>query len=257
MASPVPRRYPACFRRRSSSRARLPDPGRHRCRSRLLPRPLSGPLEGARELPRMRVPDAPSGWPMAIAPPCWFTTDGSMSHARTQASDCAANASFTRRPRPRSTDPGTQPPLAASTGAIPKNRGSLAAAPHPRPGPADPPQSPGTAACPAGGGGAAFSARRCRPSTGSSGAGTLEPALPAVRAWVLVDRLVAAQADAWDGHDLGIVEAAVPGRRSRPVGAERELVLVHRPHPHARAAARGLAQGDVPRPGSGLTKAPA
>ena len=84
-------------------------------------------------VPRMRVPDAPSGWPIAIAPPWALTIAGSMSQALTQASDCAANASLS------STAPTSSQPmparfsarLAASTGAKPKNCGSLAAAPRP------------------------------------------------------------------------------------------------------------------------------
>ena len=67
----------------------------------------------------MRVPEAPSGWPMAIAPPCRFTIVGSMPQALMQARDCAANASLS------STAPTWSQPMpafaralfAASTGA--------------------------------------------------------------------------------------------------------------------------------------------
>ena len=45
-------------------------------------------------VPSTRVPDAPSGWPMAIAPPHAFTISGSTPHASVQASAWAANASF-------------------------------------------------------------------------------------------------------------------------------------------------------------------
>ena len=42
----------------------------------------------------MRVPDAPRGWPIAIAPPWALTIAGSMFHARMQATDWAAKASL-------------------------------------------------------------------------------------------------------------------------------------------------------------------
>jgi hypothetical protein len=41
-------------------------------------------------VPRMRVPDAPSGWPIAIAPPWALTIAGSMPQALMQASAWAA-----------------------------------------------------------------------------------------------------------------------------------------------------------------------
>ncbi len=40
------------------------------------------------------IPDAPMGWPKAIAPPDTFTFDGSISRPRTTAIDCDAKASF-------------------------------------------------------------------------------------------------------------------------------------------------------------------
>lgn len=39
-------------------------------------------------------PDAPIGWPKAIAPPCIFTLLGSIFNSRTTANAWAANASF-------------------------------------------------------------------------------------------------------------------------------------------------------------------
>ena len=42
----------------------------------------------------MRPPEAPSGCPMAIAPPCRLTISGSTAQASMQASDWAAKASF-------------------------------------------------------------------------------------------------------------------------------------------------------------------
>src|SRR6266568_414523 len=62
-------------------------------------------------VPRIRVPEAPSGCPIAMAPPCALTISGSMPQARMHARARAL--------------------VAASTGANPKNCGSPAAAPRP------------------------------------------------------------------------------------------------------------------------------
>src|SRR4051812_32461570 len=80
-----------------------------------------------------RAPDAPSGWPIAIAPPRVLTRSGSTCQASMHARDWTANASFS------STAPTSDHPMpaaakarsAASTGAIPKRCGSRAAAPRP------------------------------------------------------------------------------------------------------------------------------
>ena len=48
----------------------------------------------AASVPRIRPPEAPSGCPMAIAPPLALTIPGSTFHASTHASDCTANASL-------------------------------------------------------------------------------------------------------------------------------------------------------------------
>src|SRR5690606_6101229 len=58
-------------------------------------------------VPRTRPPEAPSGWPMAIAPPLTLTIPGSTSQASTQASDCTAKASFS------STAPTSDQPMPA------------------------------------------------------------------------------------------------------------------------------------------------
>jgi hypothetical protein len=84
-------------------------------------------------VPRIRPPEAPSGCPIAIAPPRLLTISGSIGHASRQASDCTANASLS------STAPTSDQPmpalanarLAACTGASPKSCGSSAIAPRP------------------------------------------------------------------------------------------------------------------------------
>src|SRR6478735_3340256 len=71
------------------------------------------------KVPRIRVPEAPSGCPMAIAPPCRFTIEWSIPQALMHARDCAAKASLS------STAPTCSQPMpafsralfAASTGA--------------------------------------------------------------------------------------------------------------------------------------------
>ncbi len=81
-----------------------------------------------------RAPEAPSGWPIAIAPPSTFTRSGSScGQAARQASDCAANASLSS-----STDTSSQPmPAALSarstacTGPIPNTSGSTPETPRP------------------------------------------------------------------------------------------------------------------------------
>ena len=77
--------------------------------------------------PTIRAPEAPSGCPIAIAPPRMLTFAGSSSgQPARQASDCDAKASFSS-----TTSTSSQPipalasaRLAASTGAIPKTSGS-------------------------------------------------------------------------------------------------------------------------------------
>ena len=81
---------------RALRRARTPPPRpcRRRCTSR---RPRSARPSCASSCSRVAVsfaPVQPSGWPSAIAPPFGFTRAGSSPSARTQASACAANASF-------------------------------------------------------------------------------------------------------------------------------------------------------------------
>ena len=113
-------------RRRSPARRRAP--GRRRCRSRPRPTGRRTRAAGAARVPRIRPPEAPSGWPIAIAPPLVLTISGSMPQASTQASDCTANASLS------STAPTSAQPMparasarsAASTGAIPEHCGSSA-----------------------------------------------------------------------------------------------------------------------------------
>ena len=80
-------------------------------------------------VPRMRVPDAPSGCPIAIAPPLVFTISGSMPHASTHASDCTANASFssTADTSDQVIPARASARSAASIGAIPNSCGSSAA----------------------------------------------------------------------------------------------------------------------------------
>ena len=84
-------------------------------------------------VPRMRAPDAPSGCPMAIAPPNALTFSGSTGQLFTHASDCAAKASLSST---RSTSSHVMPArframFAASTGPIPKMSGSTACVPRP------------------------------------------------------------------------------------------------------------------------------
>jgi len=45
-------------------------------------------------LPVIRAPDAPSGWPIEIAPPSMFTLDGSRPNSEITAKLCEENASF-------------------------------------------------------------------------------------------------------------------------------------------------------------------
>ena len=45
----------------------------------------------------MRVPETPSGWPSAMAPPLTFTFAGSMPSSRMQYSACAAKASLSSK----------------------------------------------------------------------------------------------------------------------------------------------------------------
>src|SRR5580698_1001510 len=59
-------------------------------------RPLRAPERciSCSRVVRMRAPDAPIGWPMAIAPPLTFTLAGSRPSSRTTLSDWAAKASL-------------------------------------------------------------------------------------------------------------------------------------------------------------------
>ena len=86
------------------------------------------------DVERTRAPQAPSGWPSAIAPPLTLTRSGSSSvHSARHASDWAANASFNS-----STDTSPQPMpacasarFAASTGPMPNTSGSTPETPRP------------------------------------------------------------------------------------------------------------------------------
>ena len=82
-------------------------------------------------MPRMRRPEAPSGWPMEMAPPQALTIPWSISQARMQARDCAAKASLssTAAISDHFSPALARALLAASTGAKPKNCGSRAEAP--------------------------------------------------------------------------------------------------------------------------------
>ena len=72
-----------------------PAPGRRRCRCAATPQPPPRRRSSWASVPRTRAPDAPSGWPSAIAPPLGLTFSGSSSvHSRVSASDCEANASL-------------------------------------------------------------------------------------------------------------------------------------------------------------------
>ena len=85
-------------------------------------------------MPRIRPPEAPSGWPIAIAPPLALTISGSiLSSASTQASDCTANASLssTAATSAQAIPARASARSAASTGAKPKSCGSSACAPRP------------------------------------------------------------------------------------------------------------------------------
>ena len=59
------------------SPARRPAPGRRRCRSRRRPTARPTPPAAPARVPRIRPPEAPSGWPIAIAPPLALTISGS------------------------------------------------------------------------------------------------------------------------------------------------------------------------------------
>ncbi len=51
-------------------------------------------LSSSAALPVMRAPEAPSGWPSAIAPPSWFTRSIGQPICSMQGMACAANASL-------------------------------------------------------------------------------------------------------------------------------------------------------------------
>src|SRR5258705_13468219 len=77
----------------------------------------------------MRQPDAPIGWPIAIAPPLTFTFDVSQPMSRLTAIACAAKASLISR---RSRSFGVQPAFLrhsfdAGIGPIPMMLGSTPA----------------------------------------------------------------------------------------------------------------------------------
>ena len=83
-------RYPAW----SSAAAPMPPP------MHIVTTPYSpaAPLQLAQQRRRScRVPETPSGWPRAMAPPLGFTFAGSMPSSRMQYSDCAAKASFSSK----------------------------------------------------------------------------------------------------------------------------------------------------------------
>ena len=170
-----------------------------------------------------RPPDAPSGWPIAIAPPLTFTRSGSSSvHSPTQASDWAAKASLSST---ASTSPQVIPArlsarLAASTGPMPKMSGSTAKVPRPaiRAIGSRPAALRARLAGDEHGGGAVVERRRV---AGGHGAvldeGGLELGELLERA-VGADALVARQVGVGDRDDLAVVEARVP-RRSRALVA--------------------------------------
>ena len=60
------------------SPAPRPAPGRRRCRSRRRPTGRRTRAAAAARVPRIRPPEAPSGWPIAIAPPLALTISGSI-----------------------------------------------------------------------------------------------------------------------------------------------------------------------------------
>jgi hypothetical protein len=84
-------------------------------------------------VPRIRPPEAPSGWPMAITPPLALTSFGSIRQAWMQASDWTAKASFSSTaPMSDQLRPVRRKAFSvAYTGAMPKSRGSFAATPRP------------------------------------------------------------------------------------------------------------------------------
>ena len=84
-------------------------------------------------VPRMRPPEAPSGWPIAIAPPLALTISGSTFQASTQASDWTANASLssTAETSAQVIPARASAFSAASTGAKPKSCGASAWVPRP------------------------------------------------------------------------------------------------------------------------------
>ena len=77
----------------------------------------------------MRVPEQPSGWPSAIAPPSELTTSSSSPRSRMQAIDCDANASLSstasRSPMPQPARSSTL--RVAGTGPMPMMSGATPA----------------------------------------------------------------------------------------------------------------------------------
>ena len=182
-------------------------------------------------VPRIRPPEAPSGWPIAIAPPRALTISGSTFQASTQASDCTANASLS------STAPTSAQPMPAraqrAVGRLDRReaevlrlqRGRRRAR---RSGPAGRrrsgrrrPREPSSTR-----GGAVVERRGVAGGDRAVGPERRLRARPASPAW-LPGRMPSSRVRSTpcDRHDQVVVEAVVPGPVGEPVRARGELVL--------------------------------
>ena len=177
----------------------------------------------------MRAPDAPSGWPMAIAPPRTLTSSGSRSgQPARQASDWEANASFSSttddvapadagaRERPvRGLDRGDPEDVGVdAVGGARDDAGQRLAAER---GPAC--SSPISVIAAPSLSGEEFPAVTVPPSRKAGAAGEL------LERGVGADPLVALELDPGHGHDLGSGPLLV-GLRGEPVAAQRERILL-------------------------------
>ena len=177
----------------------------------------------------MRPPEAPSGWPMAMAPPCLLTIAGSMSQASMQASDWAAKASLSSTAATSS----QVMPARASARSLPRRgrsrnlrveRARAPAGDAGNRGEAEPSAAaslPSSTAEAPSLSGEALPAVTVPPSVRNDGA---QPGQP-LRRRVGPDRLVAGQVDTRHGHDEVVVEAVAPGGVGEAVGAGGEVVL--------------------------------
>ena len=212
-------------RRRSPGPRR--GPGRPRCRWRRRPSGARRSRSTLARVPRIRPPDAPSGWPMAIAPPRVLTISGSMSQASMQASDCTANASLS------STAPTSAQPMPARASALfgRLDRGVAEALRLQRV--RRPPGDPGHR----------VAADAARPPSRSRAARADAPslsgeALPAVI--VPSGRNDGFSAASFSAGGAG-ADALVPGRARRPAPASRGRRRSRRPRPRRRAGASAAA----------------